>query len=874
MIEVAGQLGGALACAHAAGLVHRDIKPSNVMLAEGAGALATKLIDFGLVHVHGAGETETAGQDSETRVLGTPLFASPEQLREEGADARADLFSLGMTLWYLAVGGAPENGSLSEITASRLSGESYAGRLPETLPPRLKGALARLLEKDPAKRFASATEFLDELGYDAGKPLELSPPDESLEGAATVRVGAEVEAFVLEKIDAPLASEWQTGSRQNEGLTGVTYSATALKGEAGKEAWLHVLHETLVENVDLLWRVRRNAARVAALKLPGLFTPLGLRGYTDGAAIVLEKVECTSLLSVAPGATAGVISEFHSVLEKIAETCDAVSAAWLPGVNLQPADIWLQSSSGPGEAAVWTQAQPKLLPRFLAAREAPELAEARLGDIGSTVTAEMVSSPGSADDIRSHFARLIYRLAAGRNCPAAASLAAQAYVAVPNLSEQANRTLASVIARQLEFPSCAQLLAILRRSEGLAPAATSAASASRSQAAASAPPRSSRRPTASVATGRTSPALVPPPVAHAPARAAEPQSRGPGKPGVRWALIAGAALLVVLVAVVLLFRGAGSGKTTDGTRPSRNVETFPAGTKLRLSGSGVPTQLTAAVAGKEVEAQRSGRDFVVDLAGSPRQFPLEVMLEAPGFKKSSLTVKDSEELSQVQPVSLFRSTGRILFVGLPSDYTHASASMKALLPEEANLEEVRLERADRGTEIRAGGRNAIEVATGVYAINLRGDNGRTVRPRLLPGPFQIKADETETVTLPPAVTGHYSGSVNDPANASEKLELDLTIEDGLTNGAIEERRGNISRRGAWSDGYLDREGMYRATIHFQGTGDANSDAATLALRAVDDKTIAFATPAPDSQSSSDSPPATRAYLTSGELHRSEAAPGP
>ena len=169
LLDVALQIGGALQCAHAAGLVHRDIKPSNVMLAGAESALATKLIDFGLVHVHGAAAAAATAEaaTADSHLLGTPLFASPEQLREETVDARADLFSLGMTLWYLAIGQSPETGSLAEITSNRLSAESYSARLPDRLPAQLKAALERLLQKDPANRFATAAEFLQALGHES-----------------------------------------------------------------------------------------------------------------------------------------------------------------------------------------------------------------------------------------------------------------------------------------------------------------------------------------------------------------------------------------------------------------------------------------------------------------------------------------------------------------------------------------------------------------------------------------------------------------------------------------------------------------------------------------------------------------------------------
>ena len=410
------------------------------------------------VHVHGsaAATAEDEAATTDSPMLGTPLFASPEQLREETVDARADLFSLGMTLWYLAIGQSPEAGSLSDITSNRLSEESYSSRLPDQLPTQLKSALQRLLEKDPARRFATAAEFLQELGHETKIEADLSARAEETEVAEP-----QVEPLALETINAPLASEWKTGSRHNETFTGINYPATSAR-DAKQQAWLHVLNETLLKSVDLLWRLRLNAARFASLNLPGLLSPIAARGYSDFTAVVLEKPECTPLLNAVPTQATAIMAELQPVLEKIAETCDAIAAVHLPGVNLQASDIWLQSPSSD-----LSSAQPKLFPRFLSASDAPDLSEAAgTVDASSTITAEMFTSPGSADDMRAQFARLIYRLAAGRNCPAAASLASQAYVAVPNLSEQANRTLALVIARKREYATCRALLQDLRRSEG------------------------------------------------------------------------------------------------------------------------------------------------------------------------------------------------------------------------------------------------------------------------------------------------------------------------------------------------------------------------------------------------------------------------
>ena len=90
-------------------------------------------------------------------------------------------------------------------------------------------------------------------------------------------------------------------------------------------------------------------------------------------------------------------------------------------------------------------------------------------DVSSTMTTDMLGDPGRADNMGEHFASLLYRVVAGRNCPIAASLAGQGYVAVPGLSEQSNRILSMVIARQVEDSSCGKVLREILNAEGIVP---------------------------------------------------------------------------------------------------------------------------------------------------------------------------------------------------------------------------------------------------------------------------------------------------------------------------------------------------------------------------------------------------------------------
>jgi tetratricopeptide (TPR) repeat protein len=157
-LGIVTQVARALGAAEAQGVVHRDLKPSNLMLAEGPDLLV-KVIDFGLAKaVAGAGESAlTCGG-----FVGTPAFASPEQFRGAGVDARSDLYALGVTLWTMLAGKAPFRGSCAEVRNQHLDASLPWNRLPE-VPQPLRVLLEALLEKDPARRLQTPTQLLQAL---------------------------------------------------------------------------------------------------------------------------------------------------------------------------------------------------------------------------------------------------------------------------------------------------------------------------------------------------------------------------------------------------------------------------------------------------------------------------------------------------------------------------------------------------------------------------------------------------------------------------------------------------------------------------------------------------------------------------------------
>src|SRR4029079_3116549 len=122
-LEVMKQATRALAAAEASGVVHRDIKPSNIMLeSDAAGAPGVKVIDYGSAKILNP-EAERGAEQTQSGFIGTPAFASPEQFapsEQTKIDTRSDIYSLGVTFWYLLSGRVPLVGrTLREVAAKQ-----------------------------------------------------------------------------------------------------------------------------------------------------------------------------------------------------------------------------------------------------------------------------------------------------------------------------------------------------------------------------------------------------------------------------------------------------------------------------------------------------------------------------------------------------------------------------------------------------------------------------------------------------------------------------------------------------------------------------------------------------------------------------------
>ena len=154
--KIGQQAAAGLAAAHAGGLIHRDIKPGNILLEENGDRV--KLTDFGLARgVEDVRLTRTGF------VAGTPLYMAPEQAHGESVDHRSDLFSLGSVLYETATGKHPFDGKTPLAVLRRVADETQPALrdLDATVPQWLSDVIDRLLAKNPADRFQSASEVAD-----------------------------------------------------------------------------------------------------------------------------------------------------------------------------------------------------------------------------------------------------------------------------------------------------------------------------------------------------------------------------------------------------------------------------------------------------------------------------------------------------------------------------------------------------------------------------------------------------------------------------------------------------------------------------------------------------------------------------------------
>jgi serine/threonine protein kinase len=474
-LQITRQVARALIAAERQKLVHRDIKPSNIMLVnEADDHLLVKVIDFGL-----AKSFESSLEKSVTVTLGgfvgTPHFASPEQLEERETDTRSDIYSLGATLWYMLVGRPPYEGSMASVIHQHLGSELPTDVL-LSFSPKLADLLRRMLAKNPGDRFQTPVELkqsLDDILADAeskelfGAPVGIDPRATAGNGGSRVYTTGEVIAGRYEILERLPPSLFKAKDLQ-------TNRPVALKPLASASAL--DTHQTE--------EFRTEVGKLRNVHHPNLTAVYGLESTDRGLLLVSEWARGFSLLDLLRSRGELRWPETIRLVQPLAKLFDFLAERDLLHGSVGVGDVKIEPAHPNEDLDALRKAPVETWSPFVV--KVDSLATAGVQAAGLPEPTETMVQPsmvsGPVKNPVQPLAQLIYELLGGVSRYGDSATGALArFAPVPALSEAGNAVLRPGVVEPTRFPSAAEFLAALERAESVAvppmPPATFAKSA-------------------------------------------------------------------------------------------------------------------------------------------------------------------------------------------------------------------------------------------------------------------------------------------------------------------------------------------------------------------------------------------------------------
>ena len=432
-LKIASQVARALGAAEKQGLVHRDIKPSNIMFTrEEGGEIAVKVIDFGLAKIANA-----EGEDSATLTtggfLGTPHFASPEQLEEREIDVRSDIYSLGVTLWYMLAGRTPFSGSTAQVMSQHLHRDPPFGSL-HGQPETVVSLLRRMMAKNPADRPQTAAALRRELDECLGQIERGSQPTKE-DSPGSRLIPAERPANVPMAPGTLLGGRYRLLKEITASDHGRMFRAERVE-DRGAVAVL-ILHAGLVDRSESFTRLEQEVQALQRLREPAVQRIFSLEHTEACTFLVLEWIEGPALLDLLRARRALPAAEAKLLLLPLAGAFDELASAGLPCPDIAAHEILLPGADLGKPVSSWPVCQPKFLP-LTTAGQGSASPEATMVASSFAVMKERGVFTGSPTAAYVYaVASLAYEMLGGVKAGGAMST----YVPIPGLSEQGNAVL-------------------------------------------------------------------------------------------------------------------------------------------------------------------------------------------------------------------------------------------------------------------------------------------------------------------------------------------------------------------------------------------------------------------------------------------------
>jgi serine/threonine protein kinase/tetratricopeptide (TPR) repeat protein len=345
-LRVVLQIAQALEAAQVHHLIHRDIKPANLMATiNRTGSLDIKLIDFGLAKGISGKNLDLTRISRSQDFIGSPAFASPEQCEMGELDTRSDIYSLGVTLWYLLSGKRPFSGTVGQVLVAHVIKPPPFDQL-TGVPEPVLNLLKRMLAKNPGDRPQNPQQLQTEVEIAAaqlaaefgGVPDRNPARPEPAEQARDIEAGPEPLLTIASPLFDPylngfaignlVADRYRLVEEEREGIGGRLLLAQDEKPGSSQpsQLGLKLLHPSIAGDSGLLDLLENELGVISKSPHPNLVRYLGLEREHESPFIIRQWIHGFLLFDLLRWRGSLHATELGLLLEPLAAIVDFVSA--------------------------------------------------------------------------------------------------------------------------------------------------------------------------------------------------------------------------------------------------------------------------------------------------------------------------------------------------------------------------------------------------------------------------------------------------------------------------------------------------------------------------------------------------------------------